>query len=65
MLDPPNLGYWTDSSNWHLVGRPGKAETTSDSITPRKHAPTLDLSSGYLRASRGGMSGQKPSDDLV
>ena len=28
VLDPPNLGYWTDSSNWDLVGRPGKAETT-------------------------------------
>lgn len=28
VLDPPSLGYWTDSSNWDLVGRPGKAETT-------------------------------------
>jgi hypothetical protein len=62
VLGPPNVGYWIDSSKWDLDGRrAGKAETMADSRNPRKHAPTLDLDSGYLRASRGGKAGQKPS----
>jgi hypothetical protein len=68
VLDPPDLSYWTDSSNWDLVGRPVKAETTSDSRNPRKHAPTLDLDSGYLRTDgepwRKGRA-EAPSDGLV
>jgi hypothetical protein len=65
VLDPPKLGYWTHSSKWGLDGRPGKAETRTDSRIPRKHAATLDLDSGYLRTNHSGKAGQKPSGDLV
>jgi hypothetical protein len=48
-------GIWTD-------GGPARQKRWPIQETPAKHAPTLDLDSGYLRASRGGKAGQKPSD---